>query len=86
MELAEMLGEELPEHPSFEYTYKVVEGRMAFLEWYYEDANVRVKDGAVSNRHHPRLPNPQSAKLLLFAKQPKRNVELVCSPVEVPKA
>ena len=48
MELAEMLSEELPEHRSFEYTYRVVEGRMAFLEWAYEDANVRVKDGADS--------------------------------------
>ncbi len=46
--LAEMLGEELPEHRSFEYTYKVVEGRMGFLEWAYEDATVRVRDGADS--------------------------------------
>ena len=35
--LAQMLGEELPEHRSFEYTYRAVEGRMAFLEWAYED-------------------------------------------------
>ena len=35
--LAHMLGEELPEHRSFEYTYRAVEGRMAFLEWAYED-------------------------------------------------
>ena len=48
MELAEMLGEELPEHRSFEYTYRAVEGRMAFLEWAYEDTKVRVKDGADS--------------------------------------
>ena len=48
MELAEMLGEELPEHSSFEYIYRAVEGRMAFLEWAYEDTNVRVKDGADS--------------------------------------
>jgi hypothetical protein len=47
-ELAQMLGEELPEHRSFEYTYRVVEGRMGFLEWAYEDANVRVRDGADS--------------------------------------
>ena len=47
-ELARMLGEELPEHRSFEYTYKAVEGRMAFLEWAYEDANVMVRDGADS--------------------------------------
>ena len=45
MELAQMLGEELPEHRSFEYTYRAVEGRMAFLEWAYEDANVRVRTG-----------------------------------------
>ena len=47
-QLAYMLGEELPEHRSFEYTYRVVEGRMAFLEWAYEDENVRVRDGADS--------------------------------------
>jgi hypothetical protein len=46
--LARMLAEELPEHTAFEYTYKAVEGRMGFLEWSYEDANVRVKDGADS--------------------------------------
>jgi SnoaL-like domain len=47
-QLARMLGEELPEHRSFEYTYRAVEGRMAFLEWAYEDDNVRVRDGADS--------------------------------------
>jgi hypothetical protein len=47
-ELARMLGEELPEHRSFGYTYRAVEGRMAFLEWGYEDADVRVRDGADS--------------------------------------
>jgi hypothetical protein len=47
-ELAGMLGEELPEHRSFEYTYRAVEGRMAFLEWAYEDANIRVRGGADS--------------------------------------
>jgi hypothetical protein len=47
-ELARMLGEELPEHRAFEYTYRAVEGRMAFLEWAYEDDNVRVRDGADS--------------------------------------
>jgi hypothetical protein len=47
-ELARMLGEELPEHRVFEYTYIAVEGRMAFLEWAYEDASVRVRDGADS--------------------------------------
>ena len=48
-QLAQMLGEELPEHRSFEYIYKAAEGRMAFLEWAYEDASgVRVGDGADS--------------------------------------
>ena len=46
--LAQMLGEELPEHRAFEYTYRAVEGRMAFLEWAYEDEQVRVRDGADS--------------------------------------
>ncbi len=46
--LAQMLDEELPEHRSFEYTYRAVEGRMAFLEWAYEDDKVRVRDGADS--------------------------------------
>jgi hypothetical protein len=48
MELAQMLGEELPEHESFQYTYTSVEGRMAFLEWAYEDTTTRVRDGADS--------------------------------------
>jgi len=47
-QLARMLSEELPEHSSFEYTYKAVKGKMGFLEWAYEDTNVRVKDGADS--------------------------------------
>ena len=47
-QLAQLLGEELPEHRAFEYTYRAVEGRVAFLEWAYEDANVRVRDGADS--------------------------------------
>ena len=47
-QLARMLFEELPEHNTFEYTYKAVEGRMGFLEWAYEDAYVRVRDGADS--------------------------------------
>src|SRR5918993_1871015 len=47
-QLARMLGEELPEHRSFEYTYRAVEGRMAFLEWSYEDEKVMVRDGADS--------------------------------------
>ena len=47
-QLAHMLREELPKHRSFEYTYRAVEGRIAFLEWAYEDENVRVRDGADS--------------------------------------
>ena len=47
-QLARMLGEELPEHRSFEYTYTAVEGRMAFLEWTYEDDKVMVRDGTDS--------------------------------------
>ena len=47
-QLARMLIEELPEHRSYEYTYRAVEGRVAFLEWAYEDASVRVRDGADS--------------------------------------
>jgi SnoaL-like domain len=48
MELAQMLAEELPAHEAFEYTYTSVEGKMAFLEWAYEDATTRVRDGADS--------------------------------------
>jgi len=48
MELALMLGEELPEHNAFQYTYVSAVGRMAFLEWAYEDATTRVRDGADS--------------------------------------
>ena len=47
-QLARMLADELPEHRSFEYTYRAVEGRMGFLEWTYEDDRVRVRDGADS--------------------------------------
>jgi hypothetical protein len=32
MELAQMLGQELPEHGAFQYTYRVAEGKMAFLD------------------------------------------------------
>jgi hypothetical protein len=32
MELAEMLGEELPERRAFEYTYVAAEGKIALLE------------------------------------------------------
>ena len=47
-QLARMLAEELPEHRSFEYTYRAVAGRMGFLEWAYEDGRVSVRDGADS--------------------------------------
>jgi SnoaL-like domain len=47
-ELAEMLGQELPDHNAFQYTHTSVEGRLAFLEWAYEDATTRVRDGADS--------------------------------------
>ena len=43
--MAGMLGAELPEHSAFGYTRTAVEGRMAFLEWAYEDDG-RVRDGA----------------------------------------
>ena len=46
--LAMMLAEELPEHTAFQYTYTAVEGKMAFLEWAYEDSTTRVRDGADS--------------------------------------
>ncbi len=48
MQLAQMLGEELPEHNAFEYTFKAVEGKIAMLEWAYDDATVSVKDGVDS--------------------------------------
>jgi hypothetical protein len=47
-ELAYMLAEELPEHTAFQYTYTAVEGKMAFLEWAYEDSTTRIRDGADS--------------------------------------
>ena len=47
-QLAWMLAEELPEHQQFEYTHVAAEGRIALLEWAYEDAQVRVRDGADS--------------------------------------
>ena len=43
-----MLADELPEHTAFQYTYTAVEGKMAFLEWAYEDSTTRVRDGADS--------------------------------------
>ena len=48
IELAQMLGEELPEHNAFSYTFSAAEGRIAMLEWRYEDATVRVRDGVDS--------------------------------------
>lgn len=47
-ELARMLAEELPEHKAFDYTYVSAEGRIGLLEWSYEDATVRVRDGVDS--------------------------------------
>ncbi|HZC72944.1 MAG TPA: nuclear transport factor 2 family protein [Jatrophihabitans sp.] len=47
-ELARMLAEELPEHATFEYTYVAAEGSVGLLEWTYEDATVRVRDGVDS--------------------------------------
>jgi hypothetical protein len=46
--LAYALAEELPEHASFHYTHTAVEGRIALLEWAYEDSRVRVRDGVDS--------------------------------------
>ncbi len=47
-ELARMLAEELPEHRAFGYDHVSAEGRMALLEWTYEDDHVRVADGVDS--------------------------------------
>lgn len=47
-QLAWMLAEELPEHRAFEYTHVAAEGRIALLEWTYEDSRVRVRDGVDS--------------------------------------
>ena len=47
-QLAQMLSEELPEHGAFGYTYVAAEGKMALLEWIYEDSTVRVRDGVDS--------------------------------------
>src|SRR3954468_4363003 len=44
-QLAWMLAGELPEHRAFEYTHVAAEGRIGLLEWAYEDARVRVRDG-----------------------------------------
>jgi SnoaL-like domain len=47
-QLAWMLAQELPEHRAFQYTHVAAEGRIALLEWTYEDAQVRVQDGVDS--------------------------------------
>ena len=47
-QLAEMIAEKLPEHRAFQYTHVAAEERIAFLEWTYEDAHVRVRDGVDS--------------------------------------
>lgn len=47
-ELAAALGRELPEHRAFNYTHVAVEDRIGLLEWAYEDAQVRVRDGVDS--------------------------------------
>jgi hypothetical protein len=46
-ELARLLAEELPEAP-YTYTNRLVEGRLAFLEWTAEAEHTRVRDGADS--------------------------------------
>lgn len=47
-QLAWMLAEELPEHRAFQYTHVAADERVALLEWTYEDAEVRVRDGVDS--------------------------------------
>jgi hypothetical protein len=46
-ELARLLEEELPKAP-YVYTNRMVEGRVAFLEWTAEAEHTRVRDGADS--------------------------------------
>ena len=46
-ELARLLEEELPGAP-YVYTNRLVEGRVAFLEWTAEGDHARVRDGADS--------------------------------------
>lgn len=46
-ELARLLEQELPEAP-YVYTNRMVEGRVAFLEWTAEAEHARVRDGADS--------------------------------------
>ncbi len=45
--LAQLLEEELPQAP-YVYTNRLVEGRVAFLEWTAESEHARVRDGADS--------------------------------------
>jgi hypothetical protein len=46
-ELARLLAEELPDAP-YRYTNRLIEGRIAFLEWTAEAEHARVRDGADS--------------------------------------
>ncbi|HVM36032.1 MAG TPA: nuclear transport factor 2 family protein [Actinomycetota bacterium] len=46
-ELVRLLVEELPDAP-YTYTNRLVEGRIAFLEWTAEAQHTRVRDGADS--------------------------------------
>ena len=46
-ELARLLEQELPNAP-YVYTNRLVEGRIAFLEWTAESKHARVRDGADS--------------------------------------
>jgi len=45
--LARLLEKELPKAPYF-YTNRLIEGRLAFLEWTSEAEHARVRDGADS--------------------------------------
>lgn len=45
--LARLLAQELPEAP-YVYVNRLIEGRVAFLEWTAEAARTRVRDGADS--------------------------------------
>ena len=46
-ELARLLAKELPDAP-YTYTNRLIEGRIAFLEWTAEAEGARVRDGADS--------------------------------------
>ena len=45
--LARLLSEELPDAP-YTYTNKLIDGRVAFLEWTADAGSARVRDGADS--------------------------------------